>query len=285
MAQVFHRYIQTEHMRSLMMYACCFLLACGNGPNEEPVGAAAGVQTSTPARADTPIAASDTITNEAAEGDAKEELPVAPLTKRPSGIYQLLLPLEGDEKMLQTVAFYPTTYRLQEEYGKRDSTVVTEGTWASSEGTIWLYKDHILRGRYTWKGDTLQYYSPRLKRSFSTEKLTPALANKVWQTKRKEGALLYGVGTEPFWSVEVTGRDSIVLNMPDWAEPFRAKLTSSDAGSDSIVYAAGPDSLYVALYPYFCSDGMSDFVYTRKVKVMHRNKTYEGCGELLRQNH
>lgn len=265
------------------MIFCGFLLfSCGPEPKETTVSSQTRTTTTTQA---TQVTSTDTDNSQAMD-TASLHTPVLPPVKKPEGVYRLLLPYEGGKKVLHTVSFSSTAYRLQEEYpGKKDSVVVTEGTWAPSGGFIWLYRDQIARERYKWKGETLQYYNPQLKKSFSMEKPVPALANPVWQTKKKEGVVFYGVGNEPFWSVEVGRNDSLVLNMPDWSTPLKAKLTATDKTGDSAVYAAADDSLQVTVYPFFCSDGMSDFLYTQKVKVMYKGQTYNGCGELLRQSH
>jgi uncharacterized membrane protein len=39
------------------------------------------------------------------------------------------------------------------------------------------------------------------------------------------------------------------------------------------------------IYPRFCSDGMSDFLYTQQVKMVYKGKTYKGCGERLHPAH
>jgi uncharacterized membrane protein len=199
--------------------------------------------------------------------------------KKPSGIYQFLFPYDATTKILHTIAFYPNTFRLQEEYvGKKDSVVITEGTWAPSQGFIWLYQGHIARGRYTWKGDTLQYFSPRLNKKFSLTKQIPASANKIWMDKKAGGTIVFGVGTEPFWSVEVNKRDSIILSMPEWTQPLRLKISDRANEKDKMVYTAIADSLQVIVHPHFCSDGMSDFTYSNKVTVRYKGKTYQGCG-------
>ena len=139
-----------------------------------------------------------------------------------------------------------------------------------------------MRGRYTWQGDTLQYYSPRLKEKFAMHKLEPAAGNDVWKRKRAEGAVLYAIGTEPFWSAEITGQDTLVVNMPDWSAPLRMEVTAASATSDSAIYKALNDSIQVTVYPLFCSDGMSDFLYTKKIKLTYKGQTYQGCGERFR---
>jgi uncharacterized membrane protein len=201
-------------------------------------------------------------------------------------VYRFLLPDEGGQKILHTISFSRGTFRLQEEYGdKRDSVVITEGTWAPSREYIWLYRDQIVRGRYLWVGDTLQYYSPRLKKTFPMQKVEPVAANDLWQRKREDGSLLYAVGTEPFWSVEVTGQDTLVVNMPDWTAPLRVKVAAETNTTDSTVYRDVNDSIQLTVYPLFCSDGMSDFLYTQRIRMVYKGQTYKGCGEKLRSSY
>lgn len=257
-------------------FFCCFLLsACGDDPGEKAI---------TTNTADTsitnPLPAIPVDTSVSFAKDTTSHASYAmPEIKKPSGIYEFILPYEESGKILHTIAFYPGTFRLQEEYmDKKDSVVITEGTWMPSQGFIWLYKEQLVRGRYIWKGDTLQYFSPGLEKKFSLEKLTPASMNAVWRAKEKEGAVLYGIGTEPFWSVEVSKHDSAVLSMPEWTAPLRVKLSSTSLTKDSTVYLAASDSLHIVVFPYFCSDGMSDFTYSNKVTVRYKGQIYKGCG-------
>lgn len=259
-------------MKRLLLFAPLILAACGSRPDE--------ATTQTESRT---VTAAQTAAAPAAQIALAKDTAVAnpitvPEVKPPSGIYQFVLPY-GDAKILHTIAFYPTTFRLQEEYlNGPDSVVMTTGTWAPSQGGIWLYKEQVVRGRYFWKGDSLQYFSPRLNKKFSLAKLTPASANPVWQTKKGEGAVLYGIGTEPFWSLEVSKEDSVTLSMPDWPQPLRTKLTAVTKEANAWVYTAASDSLTVTVLPYFCNDGMSDFIYSNKIAVRCKGQVYNGCG-------
>ena len=251
-----------------------FVVACGSEADEKT---ASTKTANSSASALPPQNEIDTTVNFAKDTASYQSL--APAIKKPSGIYQFLFPYDANTQILHTVAFYPTSFRLQEEYvGKGDSIVITEGTWAPSQGFIWLYKDQLVRGRYVWKGDTLQYFSPRQNKKYSLTKLTPASTNKVWVDKKATGTILFAVGTEPFWSVEINKRDSIIVSMPDWTEPLRAKISAVDQQKSGTVYHSTADSLRVTISPYFCSDGMSDFIYSNKVTVNHKGKTYQGCG-------
>jgi uncharacterized membrane protein len=213
-----------------------------------------------------------------------EETPVLikkQIVKNPSGIYQTRLNYKGG--IQHTIAFYKdNTYQLQEKYitAKNDSVVITTGNWSPSDGYIWLYKDQVVNGRYSWNGDTLQYFSPFSKKSFSMQSLTDANENTVWQKKADNGISVVGIGNEPFWSIEVLRKDSISFLLPDWKQPLRLKVSSFISNSDSIAYVAKNDSthLNVTILPFFCSDGMSDYVYRNKMKVKFNDQVYEGCG-------
>lgn len=259
-------------MRSWTVACAFFLLACaGEDPSKvETTRSTNTTSTSTqPATADTAEFADYRDTTNVVTNAA---------VKKPSGFYQFYLP-QGGEYVIHTIAFYPGTFRLEEEYsGRQDSVVVTVGTWSPSQGSIWLYKDQIVRGRYSWKGDTLQYFSPRLKKLFSMTELTPAGSNAVWQTKKKEGSVFYSVGTEPFWSVEIDKKNFITVSMPDFTTPLKVKFKDRVKTKDSTVYSAPADSLRLVVYPNFCNDGMSDFIYTSKVRFTYNGRRFEGCG-------
>lgn len=208
-------------------------------------------------------------------------LPVVQKLKVPNGIYHAVLPL--NTTMEQTILFNKDlSYRLQEKYldGKKDSVVITEGTWTPSDGFIWLYKDQIVRGRYKWKGDTLQYFSPIAKKGISMNHLPEATKNQVWRDKEKQGVTVFGVGNEPFWNIELTNKDSISFLLSEWDHPLRMKIDSSFKEDDSTAYTAHHDSVQirVTIFPQFCSDGMSDFIYRNKIKVQYNQQVYTGCG-------
>ncbi len=212
----------------------------------------------------------------------EEEVPVLiqQKVKNPQGIYRANLPAENGVE--HTVAFYPNhTFQLQEEHAK-DSVVIIEGNWLPSNGYIWLYKDQVVRARYSWNGDQLQYFNPSAKKNFSMQHLKDAMQNKTWSNKKEEGIVFFGIGNEPFWSIEVNNTDSISFQLSEWQKPVTMKITSSQNIKDSIVYSGQSDSssLRLTVLPYFCSDGMSDYVYRNKVSVLYNNHIYNGCGML-----
>lgn len=237
-------------------------------------------------KSDTTIIETNSAYSASQDTSASMPLPVIQKVKLPTGIYRTVLPLNN--KIEQTIVFNSDlTYRLQEKYinGKKDSVVITEGTWTPSDGFIWLYKDQVTRGRYKWKGDTLQYYSPLFKRNFSMNRLQDAMQNTAWQNKDKEGVVVFGIGNEPFWNITIDKKDSLFFQLSDWDHPLRIKIGSSFNTTDSSGYLAKNDSaqIRVTIFPQFCSDGMSDFTYRNRLMVYYNQQVYNGCGMLYKQ--
>jgi uncharacterized membrane protein len=158
--------------------------------------------------------------------------------------------------------------------------VVTSGNWAPSNGYIWLYKDQVVRSRYTWSGNELQYFSPALKKNWGMRHLQDVMQTKTWQNKKGAGVVVFAIGNEPFWSAEISDKDSLSFQLSDWATALKLKLSASENNKDSAVYVAQNDSTTVRLtvFPYFCSDGMSDMIYKNRIRLQYNNKTYSGCG-------
>ena len=208
-------------------------------------------------------------------------LPITPAIRKPHGIYRGSFTLNG--KIEQTVAFYPdNTFRLEERYLKkaRDSMVVTEGTWAPSNGYIWLYKDQIVRARYKWDGPVLHYYNPATKGGYAMTPLEGIMENKTWNAKSNTGIIFYGIGNEPFWNIEIRNNDSLSFALAGWKEPMKFRIGSTRNSGDTLAYSSSRDSnhISVTILPFFCSDGMSDYVYRNKVQLRFNNEVYTGCG-------
>lgn len=110
--------------------------------------------------------------------------------------------------------------------------------------------------------------------------LQDALQNKAWQNKKKQGILVLGVGNEPFWNIELDNKDSISFTLSEWKHSLRMKIDSSFNDNNGLSYLAHRDSaqLVVTIFPQFCSDGMSDFIYRNKIKVQYNQQIYTGCG-------
>ena len=205
--------------------------------------------------------------------------------KPPKGIYQAELPCYNCKGIKHTVSFYTNlSYRIEEEKLENEkSLVATIGYWRPTGNTIWLYKDQIVKARYTWQGDTLMYIEPKTNEMIALKKLKSAAENDIWIKKKKEGAAFFGVGNEPFWNVEIHNNESVLFHLAEWQLPKNFIPTEPQYFRDSIIYNATSDSaqLKVTVYNSFCSDGMSDNIYDNAVKVEYKNKIYKGCGILF----
>lgn len=232
------------------------------------------------------------ITTASSHTASSKEIPAKPIPapkkiKNPSGIFRAIIPFTEGVSIEQTIAFEPdNTFLLQEKYiGKKDSLVITEGNWSPSDGHIWLYtKDQVVRGRYAWKGNVLQWVSPELKKNFSMELQKDALENSVWLKKKNEGLVLFGIGNEPFWNVSVSNKDSITFLQSEWTHPLTLKIDSSKLTTSEKTFIAQEDSLQLRLtvYHQFCSDGMSDYVYRNRIRLQYNTQVFNGCGILYK---
>jgi uncharacterized membrane protein len=176
-----------------------------------------------------------------------------------------------------TIAFYPNyTYRLEESVNGK-VVAKNKGKWAASGEFIQLEGDHIKR-RYRLKdGDLVHVQSGQ---QTILKKLPSAMENKVWAAKQKEGITFFGVGNEPFWNVTVDEQKGIAFHWAEWKEPLRFAPAKAQITTDSIIYNTANDTaqLSVVIYSAFCSDGMSDYTYDQKVKVVYNGQVFNGCG-------
>ena len=268
------------------VFLAILILSCNNRKEETIASTDSLVTTSdtlertasSNAYADQPELSSDTLT--ARKPEAKQ-------VKEPLGIYQAFLPYGDSLKIEQTIQFNKNhTFRLQEKFlnHNKDSMVFAEGTWTPSDGVIWLYKDQLVWGRYKWKGNTLQYFNPQYNKSYPMQQFTSILESAAWKNKKAEGVVLFGIGNEPFWSVEFNKTDTISFLLSEWKNPVKMKIAETKIAGDSTVYTAETDSskLKLIVLPYFCNDGMSDHVYQNKILVQYNRQTYSGCGVVYR---
>ena len=201
----------------------------------------------------------------------------------PEGIYQAMLPCPDCKGIEHTVLFEPDlTYRLQEiKLGKKGTNPFSvAGNWKPTEGVLWLYKEGVVQARYTWGGDTLLYMDAQSGKRYPMRKLISALDNDVWRAKGGAGIEFYGAGNEPFWNIEIDEQKAIQFHLADRGAPLPFKAVQPQAAGDSTVYDTASDSatLRVVVYNTFCSDGMSDYIYSNSVKVVYNGQTYRGCG-------
>ena len=259
-------------MKPVFVLAILVLVACNNGSTLSEKTDIATKQADTDVRNSLVNTSADSaLANTDAETENRPLVrPI--LTRLPKGIYQVALP---STKL--TIHFHTDQTFISEEKDKDEKNInYTTGTWKPTEGVIWTYKDQIAQNRYTWKGDKLAYLDPKTQKTYPMQKLSSILDNNVWRNKGKEGAEFFGVGNEPFWSIEIDEQKAVNFQLADWSAPVQ--------NADSLVYQLASDSanVKVVILNQFCNDGMSDNIYDNKVKVTYNNQTYNGCGILYK---
>lgn len=204
----------------------------------------------------------------------------------PQGFYQVMLPCTDCRGIEHTVLFRPDlSYRLEETdagTGKKIRTIT--GNWKPSEGDIWLYQDSTVQARYTWRRDTLHFIDPKTSVQIAMRSLKDAASNETWKMKKEAGVDFFGVGNEPFWNISVDNKKRIAFHLSEWAGPLQLKAARQNTAKDSTVYTTSNDSVQLRLVVYntFCSDGMSDYLYQSKIRVVFNNQVYHGCGVYLK---
>jgi uncharacterized membrane protein len=220
----------------------------------------------------------DTHAARVAEPMNELPLPKPATIQAPQGIYELSNAGQpGTAHMIQFVS--NQGFRMQ-YVESNDSVRVVEGTWAPSNGFIWIYRNNVAWGRYRWKGDVLQYFSPVSGKSFAMQKRPGILENKAWQNKPAEGLRIFGIGNEPFWSVGLTSTDSLQFLLADKGQPVNVPVREQLRKGDSLIYEGQNDSAVIrlVLLRRFCQDGMSDHVYPEQVTLQINGQVYKGCG-------
>lgn len=196
----------------------------------------------------------------------------------PNGAYQGMYPCKGCEGIQQTILFTPDKkYRMEEvAWGKSAVPKKIEGIWERKGGMIWLYQQGKVPISFFLRKDSL--FTDSLQYALVKREL--ATINPSWKQKQSEGIDFIGVGNEPFWSLEIDNEKMVLFKLADWKKPVIVPIEKPTVTKDSTVYNFITEGkpLRIIVYPQFCSDGMSDFLYQYKVSVNYRGTVYKGCG-------
>jgi uncharacterized membrane protein len=199
----------------------------------------------------------------------------------PNGAYQGMYPCKGCEGIQQTILFTPDKrYKLEElTWGKSPMPKKTEGIWENKNGMIWMYQSGKAPLKFFLRKDSL--FTDSLQYALIKRQL--ATLNPSWKQKQNEGIDFIGVGTEPFWSLDIDNENMIQFKLSDWKKPVIVSLQKPAVTKDSTLYSLSSEGnpLRITIFPQFCSDGMSDVLYQYKVVVSFKGNTYKGCGVML----
>lgn len=89
----------------------------------------------------------------------------------------------------------------------------------------------------------------------------------------------HAAGNEPFWSVDVEGRQ-IVFRTPDDLPGLALPARRADDGTDVVFTAEeGTPPFLLRLRPEPCQDSMADRNWSHSATFSHDGKAYVGCAE------
>jgi uncharacterized membrane protein len=86
------------------------------------------------------------------------------------------------------------------------------------------------------------------------------------------------LGTEPFWSLELNGREMVFTEANAPGVRIVEAQPRAIHGFAGDIYQGRQISLNI-VHGQRCSDGMSDRVYRDKVQVRVDDRSFEGCGD------
>lgn len=238
------------------------------------------------------ISTIDSSVSETGKGSAvvQNETPGSGKIESVLGIYKGVLPCADCEGIDQMILLSPDQrFRMSETYlGKNPNPFMTEGKWETvGDSTIQvLIKDSIV-GMYKVGKDQLIHLGQSgvpitgpLASNYILRKSNPSETNSAWKKKKESGIDFLGIGTEPFWSLNIDNEKQVSFQMADWAKPVNFEYSKPVVSGYSQVYELkdGSSSIKITIDRTYCSDGMSDNWYEYAVKVEHGGMVYKGCG-------
>ena len=198
----------------------------------------------------------------------------------PNGAYQGMYPCKGCEGIQQTILFMADKkYRLEELKWGSSAPKKTEGIWEKKNGMVVMYQPGRPPLKFFLRKDSL--FTDSLQYALVKREL--ATLNPSWKQKQSEGIDFIGVGNEPFWSLEIDDEKMVLFKLADWKKPVIFPVEKPVVNTDSTLYNLRSEGnpIRIIIYPQFCSDGMSDFLYQYKIAITFKGNTYKGCGVML----
>jgi putative lipoprotein len=106
----------------------------------------------------------------------------------------------------------------------------------------------------------------------------------AWGEARSRGVAFRGLGTEPFWSLEVDRgeRPAIRLALDMGQRPLRvAQAHALTDGEGYAGVASDGSAVVLRIVRAECSDGMSDLLYPARIELQVGGEAFHGCGGFL----
>lgn len=205
------------------------------------------------------------------------------------GFYQGVLPCKDCQGIRHTLLLKDSGRFKLEEFvlGKDMFPQKMEGRWTRADDSLRLQANRQIIATYFVSNDTLRLAyrqgSPvvdSLSKNYVVARQSNAASNTAWKSKFNSGVDFYGIGTEPFWNIEIDNEKSISFKLADLPQPIVVPMVQPTVTKDSVFYSttAQGAKLEVTIYNEFCSDGMSDNLYEYRVHVRYKGEAFKGCG-------
>jgi len=120
----------------------------------------------------------------------------------------------------------------------------------------------------------------------ATHACTVADQVSPWDESRSRGVVFRGLGTEPFWSLEVDGGPAPQMRLDlDMGERklLVPQVAALDAGEGYAGKAEDGSDVVLRITRGDCSDGMSDQTYPAGIELQVGGDIYKGCGAFLQE--
>src|ERR1700690_399307 len=208
----------------------------------------------------------------------------------PLGAYQGIFPCKDCEGIQQTILFNADkTFREEQMiWSKNESPKISEGNWQIKNSKIELTQNNktvidLVKKRDTLFAVNINGVAVNNSSKYILTKRNLANNNPVLDKKRLEGVDFAAIGNEPFWNLEIDFEKSISFKMADWKKPVITGIEKPLINKDSTIYTLKSDTTKwsIIIFPQFCNDGMSDYLYQYKVNVKYNGVLYKGCGVML----
>lgn len=208
-----------------------------------------------------------------------------------AGFFQSPVPCSTCDGSQQTLLLLADgSYRLEDRlFDSTRSVKSYRGSWANQDERLMLFEGDAIIAKFIIQNKSLKTierqgipFSDSVAREHILSRREWIMDNPGWSNKKDQGVEVYGIGTEPFWSVSIGQEPGIIFTQID-QQPIFFPYTAAEQKGDTLVYntISGTDSLLVRIDPAFCSDGMSDFLYAYTLSVRFKGQQYRGCGSVF----
>ena len=210
-----------------------------------------------------------------------------------AGFYQGMLPCKNCEGIQRTILFSGDEhFKMEElELGKNMPAKRVDGTWEKEKGKFLLYVNDKVFSQYRLTKDSfinIENAGVRIPDSMSRQyvlfKKNTAPENPSWKQKKSEGIDIVGIGSDPFWNVEIDDRKFILFKLATVEKPVIVPIEKPSVTKDSMVYSIVTEAgtpLKISISPRFCNDGISDHLYEYRMNVWYKGQQYKGCAVKL----